>query len=60
MREDFDSLTPSRPLGLYGGQDNGIPLDTVDKMKAALAAGSAPARKSEFMVYPEALHAFHA
>jgi carboxymethylenebutenolidase len=47
-------------LGLYGGQDQGIPLDTVDKMKAALAQGSAAARKSEFVVYPDAPHAFHA
>ncbi len=65
------ALTPAHPidrvgqlhapvLGLYGGQDSGIPLDTVDKMKAALATGSAAARKSEFVVYPEAPHAFHA
>jgi carboxymethylenebutenolidase len=47
-------------LGLYGGNDGGIPLDTVDKMKAALASGSAAARNSEFVVYPEAGHAFHA
>jgi carboxymethylenebutenolidase len=47
-------------LGLYGGQDPGIPLDSVDKMKAALAGGSAAARKSEFVVYPDAPHAFHA
>ena len=47
-------------LGLYGGQDGGIPLDTVDKMKAALAAGSTAAKKSEFVVYPDASHAFHA
>jgi len=47
-------------LGLYGGQDPGIPLDTVEKMKATLAKGSAAARKSEFVVYPEAPHAFHA
>ena len=47
-------------LGLYGGQDTGIPLETVDRMKAALAGGSATAKKSEFMVYPEAPHAFHA
>ncbi|MDO9075411.1 MAG: dienelactone hydrolase family protein [Rubrivivax sp.] len=47
-------------LGLYGGQDTGIPLDTVDKMKAALAAGSAAAKKSEFVIYPDAPHAFHA
>jgi carboxymethylenebutenolidase len=47
-------------LGLYGGQDTGIPLDTVEKMKAALAAGSPAARTSEFVVYPDAPHAFHA
>lgn len=47
-------------LGLYGGQDPGIPLDTVDKMKSALAAGSAAAKRSEFVVYPDAPHAFHA
>jgi carboxymethylenebutenolidase len=47
-------------LGLYGGQDTGIPLDTVEQMKAALARGSAAAKSSEFHVYPEAPHAFHA
>jgi carboxymethylenebutenolidase len=47
-------------LGLYGGADTGIPLDTVDKMKAELAQGSAAAKASEFVVYPEAPHAFHA
>jgi len=65
------ALTPAHPvdlagrlhgpvLGLYGGQDTGIPLDTVDKMKAALALGSPAAKKSEFVVYPDAPHAFHA
>jgi carboxymethylenebutenolidase len=47
-------------LGLYGGADTGIPLDTVEQMKKALAAGSAAARQSEFHVYPDAPHAFHA
>jgi carboxymethylenebutenolidase len=47
-------------LGLYGGKDQGIPLDTVDKMKAALANGTAAAKASSFVVYPEAGHAFHA
>jgi carboxymethylenebutenolidase len=47
-------------LGLYGGQDAGIPLDTVDKMKSALSNGSPAARRSEFVVYPDAPHAFHA
>lgn len=64
-------LTPKHPvdvagklagpvLGLYGGADAGIPLDTVDKMKAALASGSPAAKKSEFVVYPDTPHAFHA
>ena len=51
-------------LGLYGGADTGIPLDTVDKMKTALAkageGGNAAAKASQFVVYPEAPHAFHA
>jgi carboxymethylenebutenolidase len=47
-------------LGLYGGADTGIALDTVEAMKQALAAGSAAARRSEFVVYPEAKHAFFA
>ncbi len=47
-------------LGLYGAADQGIPLDTVDKMKTALGQGSAAAKKSEFVVYPDAPHAFHA
>ena len=49
-------------LGLYGSADTGIPLDTVDQMKAALSkASSNPAAKaSKFEIYPEAPHAFHA
>ncbi len=47
-------------LGLYAGADAGIPLDTVDKMKSALGSGSAAARRSGFVIYPDAPHAFHA
>lgn len=47
-------------LGLYGGKDQGIPLDTIDKVKSILATGSDAARISQFVVYPEAGHAFHA
>lgn len=47
-------------LGLYGGADTGIPLDSVDKMKAELAQGAAAAKASAFVVYPDAPHAFHA
>jgi carboxymethylenebutenolidase len=44
-------------LGLYGGKDDGIPLETVERMQAALkAAGS----RSEIVIYPEAPHGFHA
>lgn len=47
-------------LGLYGGNDDGIPLDTVEQMKAALAQGNAASRASQFVIYPDAPHAFHA
>lgn len=47
-------------LALYGGQDTGIPLEQVEEMKAALAKGSAAARQSEFVVYPDSPHAFFA
>jgi carboxymethylenebutenolidase len=47
-------------LGLYGGADAGIPLESVERMKQALAHGSAAARSSEFVVYPDTPHAFHA
>jgi carboxymethylenebutenolidase len=69
------ALTPKHPLdlaaslkapvlGLYGGQDGGIPLTTVNQMKDALAEaaakGNTAAKASEFVVYPQAPHAFHA
>lgn len=62
-------MTPKHPLdvaadlkapvlGLYGGKDQGIPLDTVEKMRAALK--EAGKKDSEIIVYPEAQHGFHA
>ena len=62
------ALTPRHPLdiaasltvpvlGLYGGKDGGIPLASVEQMKAALAKGRS---RSEFVVYPNSGHAFHA
>ena len=45
-------------LGLYGGQDTGIPLASVEAMRAALA--KAGATGSEIVVYPDAPHGFHA
>jgi carboxymethylenebutenolidase len=45
-------------LGLYGAKDASIPLADVEAMKAKLAAGNDNAKRSEFVVYPEADHAF--
>jgi len=47
-------------LGLYGGDDQGIPVAAVERMKTALATGNAAAKASQFVVYPGAPHAFHA
>ncbi|RTZ44470.1 dienelactone hydrolase family protein [Candidimonas sp. SYP-B2681] len=47
-------------LGLYGGQDASIPLTDVRRMQDALKTGSAAARASEVVVYPESGHAFYA
>ncbi|OYY16684.1 MAG: carboxymethylenebutenolidase [Polynucleobacter sp. 24-46-87] len=50
-------------LGLYGGADAGISLETVEQMRQALAAAAPknPAAKaSRFEVYPDAPHGFHA
>lgn len=44
-------------LGLYGGQDQGIPLDDVEAMREAIKAAGKP---SDIVVYPDAPHAFHA
>ena len=63
-----DELHPRQPievaaqlkapvLGLYGGADAGIPNESVDRMRAALAAAQQPSR---IHTYPDAPHAFHA
>lgn len=44
-------------LGLYGGQDQGIPQSDVEEMRSAIAKAGG---KSEIHVYPDAPHAFHA
>ncbi len=54
---DLVSQLKAPVLGLYGGQDQGIPLTDVEKMRAALAAAKNP---SEIIVYPDAGHAFNA
>jgi len=44
-------------LGLYGAEDQGIPVDQVNTMRAALAAAG---KTAEFKIYPGAPHGFHA
>ncbi|MEH2435220.1 MAG: dienelactone hydrolase family protein [Nostoc sp.] len=65
---DATKLTPKHPvdiastlkvpiLGLYGGKDTGIPLNTIEQMRDRLKSSSS---KSEIIVYPDASHAFFA
>jgi len=65
---DASPLTPKHPvdiaadlkapvLGLYGGADQGIPLDTVEAMRAACAKAD---KTCEIVVFEGAPHAFHA
>jgi len=46
-------------LGLYGGKDEGVPLETVEQMREALRAAGKD-RSCEIVVYPQAGHAFNA
>ena len=61
-------LTPTHPidvaatlsvpvLGLYGADDTGIPVETVEKMQTALSASGS---RSKIHIYPGTPHAFHA
>ena len=61
-------LTPKHPvdiaaglkvpiLGLYGGNDDGIPVETVEQMRKALKGGG---NTSEIVLYPDTPHAFFA
>lgn len=61
-------LTPKNPvdlarslevpvLGLYGGADQGIPIPTIEQMRAALERGSSG---SQIVVYEDAPHGFNA
>jgi len=63
-----NALTPSNPidhvakmrgavLGLYGEADGGIPMESVNKMRAALKAAG---KTDTIHTYPDAPHAFHA
>jgi carboxymethylenebutenolidase len=68
LEGDKTELQPEHPLdvvaklnapvlGLYAGKDTGIPLASVEKMRAALKNSKVP---SEIVVYAEAQHGFHA
>lgn len=63
-----DDLHPKNPidlvgslkapvLGLYGAADNGIPVESVEKMREALKGAGKPA---EIVLYPDTPHGFHA
>lgn len=51
-------------LGLYGGADTGISVDSIRLFEKTLARaaqeGNTAAKQSHFVVYPDAPHAFHA
>ncbi|HET9953109.1 MAG TPA: dienelactone hydrolase family protein [Polyangiaceae bacterium] len=69
---DRDPLHPKFPidlcadlkapvLGLYGGKDQGIPVETVEQMRTALQQTNVhAAKKSTIKVYPDSGHAFFA
>jgi Dienelactone hydrolase and related enzymes len=44
-------------IGFYGGLDTGIPIDSIEQMRAELKKGTSG---SEIIVYPKAGHGFHA
>ncbi len=65
---DRTAMTPSHPidgvaqlkapiLGLYGAADTGIPVASLDQMKAACQAAG---KTCTFQIYPDTPHAFHA
>lgn len=57
---DFAGQLLAPVLGLYGGLDTGIPLETVEAMEERLKQGSTAAKASEIVLYDNAPHAFHA
>ncbi|MDQ8023392.1 MAG: dienelactone hydrolase family protein [Moraxellaceae bacterium] len=54
---DVVSQLKAPVLGLYGGQDAGIPLEAVAHFRETLKGAHSP---SEIYLYPEAPHAFYA
>ena len=68
LKRPTSDMTPVNPmdqvgqlqvpvLGLYGGADQGIPMDQIKAMQAALKAADKP---SEIVVYPDTPHGFNA
>jgi carboxymethylenebutenolidase len=68
LKRPTSDMTPVNPmdqvgqlqvpvLGLYGGADQGIPMDQINAMQAALKSADKP---SEIVVYPDTPHGFNA
>lgn len=68
LEGEATAMTPEHPidiadtlevpvLGLYGGQDAGIPQDSVARMRSKLNGAHS---QSEIILYPDAPHAFNA
>jgi carboxymethylenebutenolidase len=68
LQRPATALTPANPielvaklevpvLGLYGGADQGIPMDQIEALQAALKAAGKPC---EIVVYPDTPHGFNA
>lgn len=56
---DIGAALRTPVLGLYAENDRGIPLESVEQMRAAMQADDNPSR-SEIVVYPGVQHGFHA
>lgn len=54
---DLASEIKAPVIGFYGGKDQGIPADQVEKLREALKASHNP---SEIRIYPDAPHGFNA
>jgi len=68
LEGDTNAMTPKNPIdyagvlkapviGFYGGKDTGIPLESIERMRASLKVVD---EDSEIDVYPEAQHGFNA
>lgn len=56
---DIGAALRTPVLGLYAENDRGIPLESVEQMRASLNAAANPSH-SEIIVYPGVQHGFHA